>query len=239
MNARFTTPIAKTIMATLLAAATIATALPLEAMAAPGYKPPNRSGAKRTAGTGSRSGNVTRVGNLKDCAKDLAVPMTLLMPEEVAQTSIARPPLFVYLTGKKNITVSFDDLSGSKPKALWTRSMSIEEPGFVRVDYPTEEAELATGKTYAWNVEIVCEDASTTSRVMAKLERVQPSSYLQTQLSKATTDQRKADLYASSGFWVDTLSVTGERLGTDESAQKDLLSLITQIGLKSIADREQ
>jgi hypothetical protein len=235
MNAQIKTPI----IGFLLASLTVLT-LPIAATAVPGYKPPKRNTPQRTDSTGTRSGNISRIGNLKNCAKDLAVPMTLLMPDHTAQTTLAQPPLFLYLAGTKEIRVSLAEVTTSgTTKTLWSNNSTIDSPGIVQFSYPSDQANLAVGKTYVWQAAIVCGDGSTTSLTQAKIERIKPSVVLETQLKQAKTPQQQAEVYAKEGIWVDTIANTTSVLGSEKSAETDLLALIEQIGLKNIADREK
>jgi hypothetical protein len=217
------------------------------ANAAPKYKPPRRVAPIRTDSTGTRSmDTLTRIGNLKGCAQDLAVPMTLLVPEQPAQTTAGRPPLFWYLAGQKDVIVTLYELpeKGNR-KALWSKSVKVEQPGIAQLTFPAEQPELAIGKVYAWSIELVCDDldvAQNSGGVQAQFERVAASTWLTEQLKKAPTDQRRAELYATSGQWYDTLDATAKALTADpenKTIQQDLISLIEQVGLKNVADREK
>jgi hypothetical protein len=146
----------------------------------------------------------------------------------------------LYLSGPKEVKVSFAEVtsSGTK-KALWSSNSTISEPGIVQFSYPSEQADLVVGKTYLWQAEILCKDGKTASLTQAKVERVKPSTALETSLKAAKTPQQQAEAYASEGIWVDTIANTTAALGSEKSAETDLLALIEQIGLKNIADREK
>jgi Domain of Unknown Function (DUF928) len=246
------TPVQHQSLKKLVLALVITLSLPLlfpiaSSQAAPKFRPAKRQAPQRTESTGTRSTDkISRTGDLKGCAQDLAIPLTLLVPEEMAQTSSARPSLFWYLASKKDVSIAFYELpeKGGK-KLLWRKAVKVEQPGIAQLTFPTEQPELAIGKVYAWSVDLVCDSDkpdSTTTIVQAQLERVAPSQWLQAQLNKATNDQRRAELYATSGQWYDTLGATANALASDpedKTVQQDLLSLIEQVGLKTIADREK
>jgi hypothetical protein len=236
----------------VLLAVMIAVALPVllpitPVEAAPKFRPARRKAPMRTEATGTRSGDVIgRVGNLKGCAKDLAVPLSLLVPEQMGQTVSGRPALFWYLAAKKDVTVQFYELpeQGSK-KVLWRKLVKVEQPGIAQLTFPNNQPELELGKVYGWSVELVCDGVEVDqegSVAQAQLERVAPSKWLMEQLGKAKTEQRRADLYATSGQWYDSLNATANALTADpqdKTIQQDLISLIEQVGLKNIADRER
>jgi hypothetical protein len=228
-----------------LAACLLPIALPmLPATAAPGYKPPSRKSAKRTEATGQRN-DIRRIGTLANCARDMTIPMTMVMPNDLAHTSLAKPPLFLYLEKPKQVMMGFYEVSASgSHKRLWEDNFMIDQQGIVQVAYPENQPELEVGKTYAWIAAIVCnpEDPNqNTSKVETMLTRVAPSRWLQKTIDSAITPRKKADLYASSGFWIDTLVATSDALasGTDRNAEQDLLALLEQVDLKAIAQQER
>jgi hypothetical protein len=235
-----------------LFAAMIAVVLPAmlplpPAEAAPKFRPARRRAPLRTEATGVRSGGVIgRVGDLKGCAKDLAVPLSLLVPEQMGQTVSGRPALFWYLAAKKDVTVQFYELpeKGSK-KVLWRKQVKVEQPGIAQLTFPSNQPELEVGKVYAWSVELLCDGVEVDQAgtiVQAQLERVEPSQWLTENLRQAKTEQRRADLYALSGQWYNSLDAIAIALAADpedKTIQQDLISLIEQVGLKNIADRER
>jgi Domain of Unknown Function (DUF928) len=228
-----------------LAACLLPIALPmLPATAAPGYKPPSRKSAQRTEGTGRRN-NIKRIGTSVGCAKDMVIPLTMVMPNDLAHTSLAKPPLFVYLEKPKQVMMALYEVSDSgSRKRLWETNKTIDQQGIVQVPYPESQPELEVGKTYAWTAEIVCnsEDPNQNiSKIETMLARVSPSRWLQKTIDTAITPRKKANLYASSGFWIDTLVATSDALdsGTDRNAELDLLALLEQVDLKAIAAQER
>ncbi len=234
----------------LCAAWMLPVALPMfPADAAPGYKPPRRQSAKRTENSGTRSQLVTRIGELKGCAKDLAVPLTLVMPEEqksadgkssiTPETTLAQPPLYVYLSAPKELKLSLSDGA----KLLWTNTQKIATSGIIEIPYPSDQPRLEVGKTYSWNVEVVCESDRLELQKVAgsRLTRVPLLSGAARQLKTATTPRQRAEIYANAGLWPETLMSIAEaqQNSTDTAADQDLLSLLEQVNLKSIADRER
>ncbi|MBE9031240.1 DUF928 domain-containing protein [filamentous cyanobacterium LEGE 11480] len=229
----------------LMAACLTPLALPtLPAAAAPGYRPPRRQSGQRTESTGTRSAG-SRIGNLRGCAKDLAVPLTLLMPDHTAQTTMGQPPLFLYLAKPKQLSITFYEIpaTGGR-KLLWRRSVKAPQSGIIQIPFPTDRPAVEVGKTYAWGAALVCNPqnpSELTSATESKFTRVAPSAWLQSKLKTAQSPQRKAQLYAGSSYWLDTLNATAEALATntDDSAEKDLLDLLEQIKLTDIVKREQ
>lgn len=216
--------------------------LPLAATAAPKYRPPKRPAAQRTESTATRSGD-QRIGSLQGCAKDLAVPLTLLMPESLSYTSSQRPPLYLYLAKPKKLVVKFYENQASRRQLLWRQSVEVGTEGIVQMTYPSNDPALEPGKTYTWQVSIDCGTKDVNNSLVSTTESTivysQPSRWFQSQLDAAKTPQRRAELYAVSGFWTDTLAATAAALAEDASAEQDLLSLLRQVGLDTVADRER
>jgi hypothetical protein len=235
----------------LLAACILPVALPIfPAAAAPGYKPPRRQSAKRTENSGTRNQLASRIGdNLQDCSKDLTVPLTLVVPEEqksadgkssiTPETTLAKPPLYVYLSAPKELKFSLSDGT----KVLWTEPASIKESGITEIVYPASRPSLEVGKTYSWSVEIVCTSDSLQAQknVGGRLTRVPLPPTVKQQLKAATTPRQRAEIYANAGFWSETLMNIAEaqQNSTDSAADQDLVSLLEQIDLKEIAQRER
>jgi hypothetical protein len=238
------------LLTVFLAACLLPIALPmLPASAAPGYKPPNRKAAQRTESTGRRSSTV------KSCAQDLAVPLTLLTPaataDSIPETTLAEPPLFLYLTKPKTLVMTLMEhpTLGSPVKGVtkkWTESIAVEQTGIIQLPYPTGQPPLEIGKTYSWRVEIDCganlpEKQRYTGQTESVLSRVEAPRSLQMRVKSATSPRQRADIYATAGLWTETLVSTAEAMsnGQDPAAEKDLLALLEQVGFAKIAKREQ
>jgi Domain of Unknown Function (DUF928) len=230
-----------------LAACLLPIALPmLPATAAPGYKAPKRKAAQRTEGTGGR--------NAAKCPGDSTVPLTLLMPktteETVPETTLAAPPLYVYVAQpekKWSVTLYVQrDLSDSvkSPREVWSDTPQVQS-GIVKIDYLAGKQQLEIGKTYTWKVEIDCgqgKDGMPRSRAAttASIIRVAEPEALQPQLQRATSARQRAEIYAKAGLWTETLTAIEEARagGKDAAADQDLQALLNQIGLKVIVKRE-
>jgi Domain of Unknown Function (DUF928) len=255
MTVQPTRKFARKLLTALLAACILPVALPMfPADAAPGYKPPRRQSAKRTENSGTR-GQLSRIGDLKDCTKNFAVPLTLIVPEEqklidekssvtyvTPETTLEKPSLYVYLAAP-NQTLRLSLSEGSKP--VWKESVviTVKDSGISEIPYPDQQKGLEVGKTYSWNVDIVCEldIVPTGKKVGSRLTRVPLPPAVQKQLKAAATPRQQAEVYANAGFWPETLMSIAEALknGTDTTAAKqDQVSLLNQIDLKSIVGVE-
>jgi Domain of Unknown Function (DUF928) len=250
MTVQPTCKFTRKLITALLAAWILPVALPMfPADAAPGYKPPRRQSAQRTENSGTRS-KVSRIGEPKGCAKDLAVPLTLVVPEEqksadgkssiTPETTLAKPPLYLYLSAPKELKFTVSDGA----KLVWTHTQKVNTTGITEIPYPDGVPSLEVGKTYSWSVEVVCQSDSLEPQknVGSRLTRVPlPPAAVQQQLKTATTPRQRAEIYANAGLWPETLMNIAEaqQNPTDTAADQDLLSLLEQIDLKEIAQRER
>ncbi len=230
-----------------LAACLLPIALPmLPAVAAPGYKAPKRKAAQRTEGTGGRNGDPL-------CTKDLDVPLTLVMPKTtektLPETTLAAPPLYVYLAKPKKLLVKLyvQPELGNPIKSVplvWSDTQELQS-GIVKIAYMSDRPLLEIGKTYTWEVAIDCGQGSLgTTRYsaskMANISRVAEPEALQPQLQQTTSARQRAEIYAKAGLWTETLTAIEEARagGQDAAADQDLKALLNQIGLEAIAKRE-
>jgi Domain of Unknown Function (DUF928) len=250
MTVQPTRKFTRKLITALLAACLLPVALPmLPADAAPGYKPPRRQSAKRTENSGTR-GQISRIGDLKECARDLAVPLTLIVPDEqksadgtnvTPETTLEKPSLYVYLAApNKQLQLSLYEGS----TRVWQAPIPVKDlAGITEIAYPANQKGLEVGKTYTWKVDIVCElDSllSTSKKVGSRVTRVPAPLMLQRELKTTTSPQQRAEIYARSGFWSETLmSIAEARQDNDTAAHQDLLALLDQVDLKAIADRER
>jgi Domain of Unknown Function (DUF928) len=247
MTAQPARKLTRKLITACLAACLLPIALPmLPATAAPGYKAPKRKAAQRTEGTGGRNGN-------PQCTKDLDVPLTLVMPktteETVPETTLAAPPLYVYLAKPKKLLVILYEQRelGSvvkSPIELWRDTAQVQS-GIVKIDYLAGKKQLKIGKTYTWKVEIDCgqdSDGMTSyaGSTAANISRVAEPEALQSKLQRATSARQRAEIYAKAGLWTETLTAIEEARagGKDAAAEQDLKELLNQIGLEAIAKRE-
>jgi Domain of Unknown Function (DUF928) len=233
------------LLTAFLAACLLPIALPmLPAIAAPGYKPPSRKAAQRTEGTGRRNASGT-------CAKDLAVPLTWLMPTATAdslpETTLEKPPLFLYLAKPKTLLITLikhpalgSSIQGVEP--VWKHTESVKHRGIIQLAYPKDQPPLETGKTYSLRVEVDCgadqpEGKRYGSVDESVLSRVEAPRSLQMQLQSATAPRQRAEIYATAGLWVETLESTMQAIeaGQDPAADQDLRALLEQVGLTRIA----
>jgi Domain of Unknown Function (DUF928) len=238
------------LLTALLAACLLPIALPmLPAIAAPGYKPPSRKAAQRTEGTGRRNAPAA------SCAQDLAVPLTWLMPTatsaSIPETTLAQPPLFLYLTKPKTLLITLlehpaADSPVKSVTKVWEDRQSVEQTGMIQIAYPANQAPLEIGKTYSLRVEIDCgadqpEKKRYTRQTEAVLSRVTAPRSLQMRLQSAKSPRQRAEIYATAGLWTETLTAMAEAIesGQDPAAEKDLLALLEQVGLNTIVQREQ
>ncbi len=212
--------------ATGSAGVTIEFGLAAIAADAPAYKPPSRPRPTGpTSGTGSRGCD----------SKALPVPLTPLVPNgHVGQTLSARPTFFWYLADAK--PVHFALVEQGVPKPIYETTVQPTQAGIMQVTIPANAAELAVGKEYRWSIALVCSEARFSSNTFAQswIERVELAPAVKNKLASATSDAERARLYAETGLWFDAMTTLAKA-----SAREQMLALLDQVNLKTIADYER
>ncbi|WP_016950776.1 DUF928 domain-containing protein [Anabaena sp. PCC 7108] len=113
-----------------------------------------------------------------------------------------------------------------------------EQPGIFSFTLPKNTPELAVGKTYRWDLTIICdaEDSSNNPYVAGLVQRTQVDPSLSDTLAKATLRQLPA-IYAESGIWYEALTTSVELRCTqpnDLVVKLNWRQLLTSVGLNNI-----
>lgn len=112
---------------------------------------------------------------------------------------------------------------------------------------PPSAASLQPGTSYRWEVRLFCNSGDSTVSesgvdvpivFSGGIQRTLLSAQLQRQLSAAKTPRDRATLYASNGFWYDsltTLGLQGGKSSTDPAIVRAWADLLRQANLESAA----
>ncbi len=127
------------------------------------------------------------------------------------------------------------------PRPILEQTVQVTKPGIVQFQLPKQHQELVAGKEYRWSISITCNPnrPSTDMFVQSFIQQVVRSPELNRQLIDAKSSQERARILAQAGLWYDaleTLSAVGDK---DATAHAELLSLLDQVGLKTITSRER
>lgn len=209
--------------------------LPMQSVdAAPGYKPRPKKAAQRTTTTATRSDDY-RLGSA-ECTANWPAPWGIVMPqmteEQDVQTTLTRPPLFFHVQrpgkaiGRTNIAVRLYEVT-NREQPILQETYRTNKSGLFQMTYPASAPDLIPGKTYEWEVQILC--ANDTQNVgtrvaMGRFTTTPATADLVNQIAQATSAEQKAEIYASAGLWT-------EAFLTAQSS--DRLSLLAQIQLKN------
>ncbi|MBW4510880.1 MAG: DUF928 domain-containing protein [Scytonematopsis contorta HA4267-MV1] len=80
-------------------------------------------------------------------------------------------------------------------------------PGIIKISIPENTSEsLSDGKKYSWTLSVICDNSKLddSSFITGFIKRVQPDQNLTNQLQSASAQERTT-LYATTGYWEDTL----------------------------------
>jgi hypothetical protein len=131
-------------------------------------------------------------------------------------------------------------------KTLFMQQIPLAKAGIMQVTVPSDRPELAVDKSYRWSVTMICNPNRRSSDVFAQawIRRTTPNPDLTRQLTGAKSDQSRAQLYASAGFWYDALGTLLSARMTqpgNASIRNDLLALLESpdADLKKVAAEER
>ncbi|MBD2103734.1 DUF928 domain-containing protein [Leptolyngbya sp. FACHB-261] len=198
-------------------------ALPSTALAQyiPPGGPPDNPGPSGTAGT--RGG----------CRGEAGPALTLLAPLEPAgQTSSTRPTFAWFAPGSEAKPLQFklyeyNANNQLNPQPVQTLELQ-SSPGMMQVSLPTNQPGLSVGRTYLWQVVMVCNPNHPSGDLIARsqIRVVEPSPSLARALAATPDRLMRSQLYARAGFWYDAL---GEALAAaSDPKSRDLVSSLLE-----------
>lgn len=167
--------------------------------------------------------------------------LTALVPETGAQLTTAGYPTFFFYIPQIPAQALELALSDEHDEELYTVTFKpTSKPGIFGFSLPTNSMRpLEIGKRYHWSFSLICDrsDRSGDLVVEGAIQRVKPDPNLTAQLEKAQQGERAA-LYATAGFWQDTLATLAylRRLNpSDSGLRSDWEDLLRSQGLQTIA----
>ena len=198
------------------------------------YKPPKRGAPGGREGAGTRG--------LRE-----SVTLAVLAPQNhTGLTAQAQPVLYWYLSQetRQPVEVVLTDQQSIKP-LLTIRLPPPLQAGMQRVRLADHNIQLVPGVLYRWTVSLVRDAAQRSYDVTTAgtIERMEPPSELRRQLTQANT-MTAARLYATEGFWYDTIAALSELIDTrpqDTTLRLQRATVLTQEGLTEAAayDRQR
>jgi hypothetical protein len=197
-------------------------------------RPDDKGTPPTTFGTGSR-------GNCLE--KD--IPLTALAGIKPLDLTISKYPTFwVYVpyTAKEAPVGEFSLQDRAENDLYRTKFALPTTPGAIAISLPPSATALAVDRQYRWYFKIDCprqleasDEFSTPAFVTGQIQRVLPTSELETPLKTAKTALDRVIIYAQHGIWYDTLT----ELATLDLTQPDLAitrtNLLQDVGLEKVA----
>jgi hypothetical protein len=198
--------------------------------------PGNGRRPNRTASGGARS--LCYV----EGTRQQALPMTVLMPTNNVGTTVeADPSLFLYIPRSRidgGEVVIFEQDSDREVyvKQFDLSNKPSDAAGVVKIEL--QEANLEPGKTYDWTFSPFCVsdngkvDYLGDVYVEGSFQRTELTTAQDTQLKQAETPLEKAQIYARSGVWNETLNLVEQLRPSDP---QEWMNLLTSVELDELA----
>jgi hypothetical protein len=160
----------------------------------------------------------------------------------MGQTASDHPTFFWYVknASKDNISARFTLVEPGIPKPVFDQTIPITSSGIMRLELPRESPGISPDKEYRWTVSVLCNPdrpSDFISFAQSFIVQNSPSEDLAKQLAAAKSDLERAQIYANSGYWYDALADYSKASGTDLNAQKQMFTLLEQVGLKDVVEQ--
>jgi hypothetical protein len=162
--------------------------------------------------------------------------LTTLAPySHVGQSNAINPTFTWYIPDQESYPMEFwlyefDPTSyDSKGRQVYQAKLP-SSAGIMSHSLPTKQISLTPGKTYIWQVALICNPNSPSQSLVVnnQVEIVEVDPTLKTQLNNSSDYLTKADIYAQAGLWYDALAEVAT-MPNDPQAQDLTLKLISQL----------
>ncbi len=168
------------------------------------YLPPsNQKPAPKTTRSDS--------GTTRGCRGNELPPTVLASRKFIGQTTSTHPTFAWFVADAQPVEIKFTiyEVSFERiPQAVYHTSLQSSPGVMILSPWSKNKPGLEFGKTYFWQVVIICDPSSPSSALFdrAHLEVVPPSAQLQKNLDKASSSNQKVERYAEAGIWYDALA---------------------------------
>ncbi len=168
------------------------------------------------------------------------VPLTALLPSDAisqqeyawGKTQSPKPTLWIYMPYAKSSGLSFStslEVKDSQGKSV-AKTLSLpDQPGIMRVRLPQALPSLEVGQFYQWTLTVGCSPVNTISGWIERTPAISPP---------PDAPLERAEVYADSGLWYDTLTTLGnlQRQGS-AAGQAAWQELLSNEGLQDVAQQ--
>lgn len=143
----------------------------------------------------------------RDGCEGRGVPLTALAPQShVGRTASTRPTFAWFVPNSTTKPMEFrlyEYDSNGNPQSIGEPISLESSPGIMTLTLPEDRPELKVGRTYLWQVTILCDPDNISSDLIARADiRVveMPSA-----LESTVNGSNKANIYAEASLWYDAL----------------------------------
>ena len=189
----------------------------------------------RTRGAGSRG----PCNPIVD--KKLGVNLTAVMPEDNIGTTVSpNPNVYLYIpqSSKQKAEFALYDWTNRVREPIYKTTVSLpQSAGIMKVSLP-KTVELEPNNTYVWHFGIICDPSqrSLDYYINGWLKRTSLTPEVEAKLKEAEEKPlEKAEIYAESAVWNETITTLEKSREAYPSAWKELLE---SVGLGKIADSQ-
>ncbi|MBD2740192.1 DUF928 domain-containing protein [Coleofasciculus sp. FACHB-1120] len=180
-----------------------------------------------------------------ECSESQPISVTLLAPTtHTGLTASSRPVFYWYLSGTQSVPIVFTLVDPGVSKPIIEQKIQKPQAGINQLQMSKDLPELVPGREYQWTVTVKCNPNRPSEDQIAQgwIKHVPATPALEKQLAAARSQIRKASIYARSAYWYDTLGVilaAQAKYPKDRVIHQEFLSLLEQIGLTEVKEREQ
>lgn len=162
------------------------------------------SKAKKSTRRRKPPSDYSRAGGSRGCPGEV-IPLTILAPNTFVGKTISLRPTFAWYVSKSLATEFrlFELRQGKAPKRIASPIKLQSKSGINKLSLPQNQPPLTVGKSYIWQVSIDCTDSPFIQR--AEFSVVNKSSSLDSKLSRANSNFRKAYIYAEQDLWYEAI----------------------------------
>ncbi|MDZ8185590.1 MAG: DUF928 domain-containing protein [Nostoc sp. ChiSLP02] len=190
-------------------------------------------------------GRVRSAGTRGSCFETGQSIIPLIPTDKEAQLTTAEHPTFYFYipqTSTKVEALEFVLQDDESIDPLYKQTFKpVGQNGIVRVTVPADKSSLQIGKEYSWTFSMICDlrNRDKDSYIEGKIVRSQDEN-LALELKQTNTDLERAVLYATAGFWEDSLRTIANlrsQRPNDPEVQKYWEDLLNSVDIKEVVNK--
>lgn len=180
-----------------------------------------------------------------ECPQSQPTSVTLLAPTtHTGLTASGRPVFYWYLSRTPSVPIVFTLVEPGVSKPIIEQQIRRPRAGINQLQMSKDLPELVPGREYQWTVTLKCNPNRPSENQIAQgsIKHVPATPALEKQVASARSQIGKAAIYARSAYWYDTVGVILAAHAVnpkDPLIRQEFLSLLEQIGLTEVKEREQ